>query len=723
MKTKVLFLLLISFVFITCSQKPTLEKPPVAPVKPVTDTYFGTSITDNYRYMENVEDTTVQHWLKAESDFTKSVFDRIDARQGLIDKMYEFDSRRTTTVTNLVITDNDSYFYLKTTPEDETGKLFYRKGLKGEETLLFDPDKFGTDSAKYVINNVTPSFDAKYVAFGVTPNGKELATAMIMSADTKELLPDRVEQCLGITSWLPDNNGFMYIRTGSDNVQDFNFYTKAKTLIHKLNTDAAKDEDFFSKEKYTELGLDVSEIPVAVYDKDCKLIFGLASSVDNSLKVFYAPVEQLNEKEIKWKPLFNKEDEIYNWGSNETDIYLYSPKNAPNFQLLKVPVSNPDVSKAEMVIPENPEQKLSGFSLTKDGIYYSMKKNGVQEKLYFKAFDAESPKELNLPYTAGTIYLSNKGVQYSDFWVTLSGWAHDSQRFRYDPEKNEFIAENLSVIPEFPEYNDLVVEEVMVKSYDGVEVPLSIIHKKDLKKDGSSRLLLFGYGAYGISIDPSFGPNTMLWCLEDGIFAVAHVRGGGELGENWHKGGMISTKPNTWKDFIACAEYMIDNKYTTPEKTAIYGGSAGGVLIGRALTERPDLFGAAIPAVGVMNTLRTELEPGGPANIPEFGTVKDSAQFQALLEMDSYHHLKEGVSYPPTLITGGMNDPRVAVWNPAKFAARMQAINQTDNPVLFRVDYEAGHGIDNTKSKDFEELADILSFALWNTGSEKYQPK
>lgn len=723
MRTRILLIAVASVFLMQCTQKQTVEKPPLAPEKPVTDTYFGTEVTDNYQYMENTEDSTVLNWLKAQSEYAKTVLGSIDARQELLDKMYDFDSRRTVSVYNLSITDNDKYFYLKSTPDDDTGKLFYREGLKGEETLLFDPETFGNDTTvKYVINNISPTYDGEYLVFGVTPNGKEMATLMVMNVADKEILPDRVEQVLGFTSWLPGKEAFLYIRTGSENVQDFNFYLKAKTCLHKVNTDASEDKIFFSKELYPELGLGQMDIPIAAYDRDCDLLYAVAANVDNRMKMYYAPGNQLTADKIDWKPLLNREDEVYDLKTNKTSAFLYTPKDAPNFKLLRVSLDNPQIDQAETFIAEDPEQKLSGYTLTKDGVYYTKKLNGVQEKLYFKPYDGES-RELELPFVAGTISLGNKGIEFGEVWVTLSGWTSNSQRFRYDLANDEFVFETLSDIPEFPEYDDLVVEEVMVKSHDGVEVPLSIIHKKGIQKDGSNRLLLFGYGAYGISMDPSFGPNTLLWCLEDGIFAIAHVRGGGELGEQWHKGGFKSTKPNTWKDFIACAEYMADNSYTTPDKIAIYGGSAGGILIGRAMTERPDLFAAAIPAVGVMNAVRTELEPGGPANIPEFGTVQDSAEFLALLEMDAYHHLEEGVVYPPTLITAGMNDPRVSVWNPAKFAARLQKINQDNNPVIFRVNYEAGHGIDNTKSRNFEELADILSFALWNTGSEKFKPE
>jgi prolyl oligopeptidase len=234
---------------------------------------------------------------------------------------------------------------------------------------------------------------------------------------------------------------------------------------------------------------------------------------------------------------------------------------------------------------------------------------------------------------------------------------------------------------------------------------------------------MFGYGAYGISMTPYFSPISLLPVYEGGIYAVAHVRGGGELGDNWYRAGFKTTKPNTWKDLIACAEYLVNEKYTSPKKIAINSASAGGILIGRAMTERPDLFAAAIPEVGCMNAIRMEESPNGPVNIPEFGTVKDSVEFMALMEMDAYYHLKKGVKYPATLVTAGMNDPRVIAWDPAKFAARLQATNSSDKPILFLADYAAGHGIGDTKTKSFQSLADVFSFALWQTGHPKFQLK
>jgi prolyl oligopeptidase len=263
---------------------------------------------------------------------------------------------------------------------------------------------------------------------------------------------------------------------------------------------------------------------------------------------------------------------------------------------------------------------------------------------------------------------------------------------------------------------------VKAKSWDGTMVPLSIVFKKGTKLDGSNPTVLDGYGSYGITTDPFFDPVSLAWFEHGGILAFAHVRGGGEYGEEWHLAGKKLTKPNTWKDAIACAQYLIDQKYTSPAKLAILGGSAGGILVGRAITERPDLFAVAFDEVPDSDTLRSEFSPNGPPNIPEFGTVTEPDGFKALYEMSAYDHIKDGTPYPAVMVTTGWNDPRVVSWQPGKMAARLQAATSSGKPVLLRVDYDAGHGIGSTKTQRDELHGDIFSFALWQFGVAGFQP-
>jgi prolyl oligopeptidase len=305
---------------------------------------------------------------------------------------------------------------------------------------------------------------------------------------------------------------------------------------------------------------------------------------------------------------------------------------------------------------------------------------------------------------------------------SYEGWVHSRAWNYYDPKAGKII--DTGILPPSPvDASAYASEEVTAKSYDGTEVPLSIVHRKDIKLDGSNPALIWGYGAYGISQPPSFAPRWFALLEQGGIWPICHVRGGGEYGEDWHLAGQKLTKPNSWKDLIACAEYLVDKGYTAPGKIGIDGGSAGGILVGRAMTARPDLFRVVLDEVGVSDALRSEFTENGPPNIPEFGTVTTEDGFKALYEMDAIQHVTPGTAYPAVMLTTGINDPRVPSWESAKMGAVLQADSSSDRPVLVRVDYDAGHGIGSTRVQRDHELADKLAFFLWQTGVPAFQPK
>jgi prolyl oligopeptidase len=302
----------------------------------------------------------------------------------------------------------------------------------------------------------------------------------------------------------------------------------------------------------------------------------------------------------------------------------------------------------------------------------------------------------------------------------LGSWTDTGGYYVFDPITGQTTDTHLQPRGPDDQPADLVSEEVKVPSHDGVLVPMSIIHKKGIKLDGTNPCWLTAYGSYGVVDTPVFSPVYLAWYERGGIFAEAHVRGGGAYGEEWHKAGQKLTKPNTWKDLIACGQWLVDKGYTSPSHLGISGGSAGGITVGRALTERPDLFKAVVAQVGVLNAIRSETDSNGVPNIPEFGTVTEQDGFKALYEMDAYHHVVNGVKYPAVMLTTGINDPRVPPWEPGKFAARLQ---QAGDPlVLLRVDYAAGHGIGSTKTQRLEVMADLMAFFLWQFGMPAYQP-
>jgi prolyl oligopeptidase len=307
--------------------------------------------------------------------------------------------------------------------------------------------------------------------------------------------------------------------------------------------------------------------------------------------------------------------------------------------------------------------------------------------------------------------------------LAVGGWTRATRPWFYDPAKNAVAALPFITVGAFDAPPDIVAREVMVTSHDGTEVPLSILARPNIKLDGGNPTILFGYGAYGIANDPFFNASTYAWIERGGVFAVAHVRGGGAFGEEWHLAGRKTTKPNTWKDAIACAEWLVANGYASPGKLGIYGGSAGGIFVGRAITERPDLFAAAVPAVGVFDMTRVEFAPNGVANVPEFGTVKKEDEFRALYEMSTAHHIKPGTRYPGVLLVHGVNDTRVEVWESTKLFSRLAPATASGRPVLMRLEYDSGHGQGSTREQSQRRTTDIWSFMLWQFGVPEFQPK
>ncbi len=702
------------------------DRLPAPPPRSATvETVCGQKIADPYRPLENLKNPDVQRWFRQEADRSRAILDSIPGRKELLAKMAEFDRRKPAKAYDLSITDNDRYFYLKQTPQDETGRLFFRKGFHGTERELLNPATFGDGKeGSYAISSVTPNLDGSKVAVTLAPNGSENAVLVVLDVRTGHLLQERIDRCwFAAPSWLPDGQSFFYNRMNPSSLHDSDREKDSRVFLHRIGTDPAGDPEVFSRATNPELGIRPEDIPSVRYDRKSRRIYAFAENVDPRVVAWYAPPKALSGgKPTRWQRLFSQEDEVYDFTATDRDLYIYTPKQAPRYRLLKTSLERPDIAHAETVIAEPRDAILSGYALTSEGLFYTLSINGVSEELYRKSTGGNDPGEkIALPYPAGTINLAAKGYDRKDLWTVIGGWTHDFHRFRFDPANRSFRDETLSSPATYPEYADLTVEEVMVPSHDGVRVPLSLIYRKGISRNGTAPTLIYGYGAYGNSMSPFFSPSLLLWTWKGGILAVAHVRGGGELGDAWHKAGMKATKPNTWKDLIACAGYLVSEGYTAPSHIAINSASAGGILVGRAMTERPDLFAAVIPQVGVLNALRGEQTPNGPVNVPEFGTVKNPAECRALVEMDAYQHLKPATAYPAALITAGMNDPRVIAWEPAKFAARLQASTISGKPVLFFTDFKAGHGIGDQKTKQFESLADMLGFGLWQTGHPEFQ--
>ena len=722
---KYIILLILGLPLLAASVAYGQSAPPAAPSVPATDTYFGTTVADPYRNLENLKDPAVLAWMKAQSDYARRTLDAIPGRAGLLAKMLELDGRQAARVSKFKTTDPGRYFYLKIRPQDQQPKLYCRDGYKGKEVLLVDPENLEKGKT-FTINDFTPSYDGSKVAYVLSEHGAELGTMYVLNVATRKPYPEHLDHLtFGDAAWLPDNASFTYTPLKNGDLKDRDARLSIVNYLHRVGQPAKQDRPVFSNKLYPELKIDPSVFPVILVDRDARLAYGALFSVDRYLHFYQAPATALaSGQHMKWKPLFAPAQQVTNYVADAKYLYFTTANNTPRQKIMRTPAARPDVATAEVLVPESPDEALDDQQLkvTKDGLYFVRTRNGVEARAYFLPNGSRTPREIKLPVAAGTIRLENQDARSADLWVQTVGWTADRRRYRYTAATSQLTPEPLSTEIQYPEFADLVVEEVLVPSHEGVRVPLSLVYKKGTPRDGTAPVYLEGYGAYSKSRTPYFFPPFLLWTQQGGIFAVAHVRGGGELGEAWHQAGQKATKPNTWKDLIASAEYLVKNRYTGPGKIAINGGSAGGILIGRAMTERPDLFAVAMPEVGILNPVRFENSPNGPDNIPEFGTTAKADEAKALLEMDAYHHLKPGTKYPATLVTAGFNDPRVIAWQPAKFAARLQASTVSGKPVLFFTNYDAGHGVGDSKQVEYAAVADLLAFALWQTGAPAFQP-
>lgn len=700
------------------------EKPVAITAKPATDTYFGTKVEDPYRNLENLKDPEVKTWMKAQADYARTILDSIPGRKKFTDIFKKFDEQKAFFLQELKISEDGASFYTGINTGENQAKLYYRPSYTEKEVLLFDPEIYQKEERKnWAINEFYPSPDGKHVIFTISAGGSETGYLHCINVATRQLLPEVITPVKRYAAWI-NNTIFTYCILNSADVHDINQNNNTRSFVHRLGELLTKDREVFSSSLHPELKIDSNEIAVIEHpDIRSDYIIGVLFRPGRDIKMYSTKVTGFGQGKPVFKELVTKSDEVYDYRLYKNTLFLISHKNASNYKVLQIDLNKPDVTKAEVVVPEFKDARITDVQVTRDALYISTLKNGVVAGLYRKEYGNKPVEAIPLPLPAGSLELISAGSNSNDVWIKATGWITGNKTFKYNPVKNGFTPQLLGAEAVIHEFDSLVVEEIMIPSYDGTMVPVSLLYKKGLKRDGNNPLWLQGYGSHGISQAPFFSPQMLSFTLFGGIVGITHVRGGGELGDAWHEAGRKVNKPNTWKDFIAAAEYMIREKYTSAKKIGISGGSAGGILIGRAMTERPDLFAVAIPQVGIMNPLRFENTPNGGSNADEFGTVKDSVECRALFEMDAYHHIKEGTTYPATFITAGMNDPRVIAWQPAKFAARLQTADKGVKPILFLTDYETGHGHGNSLQKIRKSTTDIMSFILWQTGHPDFQMK
>lgn len=701
-----------------------IDVPPPMPVQNVQDVHWGVTVDDPYRFLEQVKDPAVISWMKGQADATDSILKRIPGRASILSALKEKESVGGTVITGIYRTKNNRWFYLKRSQGQSQAKLVWRDGVDGEEKMLVDPEQISKEKGKpHAIQSFHPSPDGKLLAYGMHASGAEIGHMHVIDvASGQAILPpiDRV-RFAGV-SWRQDGQSLFFsrLRPGFETMRSTERF--ADTGRYYLDLKAPNpDQLIFSGSKYPELKLPnfatgfVQEIPGTD-------LAGMVVSfgVDRRLAMYVAKLDQVLAGQAKWQEVFHQSADIREVDMGHGHVYLRSALNAPRFKVLKLKLSELDIQKAELVLPES-EGVLRSISVTQDSLYVTRREGVNTSLLRLPVAGKGSFEKVSLPLE-GNVTISGS-VDHQNLIVAVSSWTQALRRFVYTPANAQLTRLNLAPPVEPVQRAEVIAKEVMVTSHDGVKVPVSIIMRKDTVLNGQNPTILYGYGAYGTTEEPSRSNNVMTWVERGGIYVFAHVRGGGALGSQWHEAGQKTTKFNTWKDGIATAEWLIANGYTSSAKLGIYGGSAGGIFVGRAMTERPDLFAAAIPNVPVLDMVRSEQRANGVANVPEYGTVKVEAEFHALLRNSAYHAIQNGIRYPATMLMHGVNDSRVDVWQSLKYASRLADAQKGRQAVLLRLDYEAGHGAGSGADQANQRTADLQAFMLWQMGLPEFQPQ
>jgi prolyl oligopeptidase len=692
---------------------PRVPKAPVARIEPVSETFFGETITDPYRWMENPKDPEWEPFMRGQDDHARAVLQGIPGRQALKTRISALSGG--TAVAYGVQKCADKLFYQVRPAGADNFKLAMRAGLGGAETILLDPTTLKGEGGTHVsLDWWRASPDGRFVVYGLSPAGSENSVLHVMEVDTRRVLPERIPgtQYAG-PSWLPDSSGFFYGRVNDTRqLGTVDYYKRSPALLHKLNTDPKDDVLLAQFGRDPALPLGETEFPAVMTSAAGEwAVLVLFGGVRRENPLFVAPLAEVVTGKTRWRPLCTIADEVTDFSFDNREIFLLTTRGAENGKVLRTDLAQGSYATATTVVPEGPKV-VESLALAKDGLYlrdldggyHSLRKLGRNGQLVAVPTGFE-----------GSIEALSASPADDGVFLDGTGWLLPFTTFRHDPSSGR--TERAGIAP--PTTLDLSSYEAIrlqVKARDGTMVPLSIVARKGLKRDGRNPALVSAYGAYQISSNPYFSPRTLALLERGGLFCVAHVRGGGEYGKRWWKGGQKLTKPNTWRDLIDCCEHLVKTRWASPQTITIQGGSAGGITVGRALTERPDLFAGVISNVGVSNALRAEFSQNGPPNIDEFGTVKERDGFIGLKAMDALYHVKDGTRYPAVLLTVGMTDPRVEAWNGGKMAARLQKANRGPNPILLRVNFDAGHGLGSTRSQIDDERADEFAFVLWRAG-------
>ncbi|MDB4396642.1 prolyl oligopeptidase family serine peptidase [bacterium] len=670
------------------------------------DNFFGTPVPDPYRWLEDDvrNSDSVREWVDSQNALTFSIIGQLPYRNEIkarLTKLWDYEKFGTP------FKRGERYFYFKNNGLQNQSVLYKLKSLGDEPTVLIDPNQWSADGTN-ALGGLEFSDDGKLLAYGVQKAGSDWRTWKVMNVETGEQLSDELNWIkFGSVSWTKDSAGFFYScydePKSDQKFQGLNL--GQKVYYHRIGDLQSKDRLVHENPDNPKFGFlpEVSE--------DGKyLVITVWQGTDDRYRVLYQNLDDPNSKLTAL--IENFENEYSFLGNDESRFYFKSDFNAPKKCILSIDTLHPEQANWKVIVPESDDSMESAGIVGNNFIVQYLQDAKSLVKLY--KLDGKYAREVKLPGIGTASGFGGRRDQKETFY-SFSSFNRPPSVYRYDLKTGVSTLIREAKVDFNP--NDFVVKQVFYKSKDGTQVPMFIAHKKGLELNGKNPTLLYAYGGFNISLTPSFSISRLQWMEMGGIFAMPNLRGGGEYGKAWHKAGTKTNKQNVFDDFIAAAEYLIAKGYTSADHLGIQGGSNGGLLVGACLAQRPDLYGACLPAVGVMDMLRFHKFTAGRFWVDDYGSSEASAEeFNALFAYSPYHNLVDGEEYPPTMVTTADTDDRVVPGHSFKFAARLQAAQAGSNPVLIRIETKAGHGAGKPTAKIIEEYADQWAFLAKHLG-------
>jgi prolyl oligopeptidase len=676
-----------------------IPKPPSTKQQPVTDDYFGHKVVDPYRWLEDGSSPETQEWVAEQLAYTRSILDKLPGRDKLHDRVEQL-----LEIGNLGETQVGGEYYLHTRREGKQNQpvLYVRERVDGKDEVLVDANQLSKDGT-VALDWWQTSHDGKYVAYGTSESGSEMSTLHIIETATKKLLPDTIERTRAASiAWKPDDSGFYYTRypKKGDVAEGQEVYNR-HVFYHPLGGDPAKDPLIFGE------GRDPQDWPAVTLSNDGRWLSILVAQGWTKTELFLKDV-QANGPAIR---ITTGKDFLYVAQPYDSDLYMLTNEDGPHFRVFKTPLTAPTREHWREIIPQS-DAVLKELHIVGGQLFTLYEQNA--HSLLRRFTTAGKPLgEIELP-TLGTIVDIGGNYDTTSAFYLFTSFTVPTTIYRFDIQKAKSAL--WDSVPSGIDPNNYETRQVWYTSKDGTRVPMFLVMRKGLKLTGHNPALLTAYGGFDISVTPEFSKVLFPWLDHDGVFAMANLRGGSEFGEEWHRAGMFDKKQNVFDDFIAAAEYLEKEGFTDKEHLAIRGGSNGGLLMGAALTQRPELFRAVICQVPLLDMLRYQNFQIAKLWIPEYGSSQDPKQFEWLYAYSPYHHVKDGTAYPAVLFMTADTDTRVDPMHAKKMTALLQADNGGPNPILLRIEPKAGHGAGKPISKQVEEWTDIYSFLFWQLG-------